>query len=97
MIRFALVALALAPFVAQAQPVPDYPRLKGAWAGCVRQSFAAQRQQIADGALAVETAFAACTTEEEAIYAAGPLAPADERRGRIWLRTALKNDLLRPR
>ncbi|KQT55048.1 hypothetical protein ASG52_25115 [Methylobacterium sp. Leaf456] len=59
-----------------------------------QRPFAAQRQQIADGTLAVETAFPACTAEEEADLRRRPLAPAYERRGRIWLRTTLKNELL---
>ncbi|MCP1551652.1 MULTISPECIES: hypothetical protein [Methylorubrum] len=91
-----LAVLMLAP-AAQAQTRPDYDRLKHAWGACVRQSFAVQRQQMPDGALAVENAFTACTTEEEAIYAAGPLAPDVERRGRIYLRGLLKGDLLRAR
>lgn len=88
----ALVALMLAP-AAQAQTRPDYDRLKHAWGSCVRQSFAIQRQQIADAALAAESAFTACTTEEEAIYAAAPLNPVTERQGRIYLRGLLKRDL----
>lgn len=93
----ALAALALVPIVAQAQTRPDYDRLKNAWGACVRQSFAVQRQQMPDGALAVESAFAACTTEEEAIYAAAPLPAETERQGRIYLRGLLKADLLRQR
>lgn len=62
-----------------------------------KQSFATQRQQIANDALAVESAFAACRTEEEAIYAAGPLSPTTERQARIAMRVIVKNDLLRQR
>jgi hypothetical protein len=92
----ALAVLTLAP-AAQAQTKADYDRLKGAWAGCVRQSFAIQRQQLADGALAVESAFTACTTEEEAIYAAAPLNPVTERQGRIYLRGLIKRELVSQR
>lgn len=46
-------------------------------------------------ALAVETAFTACMTEEDAIYTAGPLPPGFERRTRVVLRTKVKDDLLR--
>lgn len=87
------IAGGLVPAEAQ-QPNPMQLGLQS-WNRCVDQSFVQQSTVTPDRSLAVETAFQACQTEEEALFALAPsLSPAMSRNYRILMRMKAKQRLV---
>jgi hypothetical protein len=61
-------AMPPAPAVQQPSPVAEnFRRMKEAWATCLHSSFSISRTQVADKNAAAESAFQACTTEEQVL------------------------------